>query len=117
VVAAASEWLAFLLLGPSFRSGASLMPWIAGGYALIIVAHVFERVCFAYGQTRWVLVIQAAAAAVGMVGTAVGTVGWGLQGAAAAVPLYFAVQLAVSAYAARDTRRRAGKAAWGHASS
>ncbi len=117
VVTVASEWLAFLLLGPAFRSGASLMPWIAGGYALIIVAHVFERVCFAYGQTRWVLVIQASAAAVGMIGTAVGTVGWGLQGAAWAVPLYFAVQLVVSAYAARDTRRRAGKVAWGHASS
>ncbi len=107
VVAVASGLLARLLLGPEFRSGAALMPWIAAGYALIIVAHVFERVCFAYGRTRWVLVIQTGSAVAGLAATLVGALGWGLQGAAVAVPVYFAVQLGLSVVAAWDTRRRA----------
>lgn len=107
LVAAASGLLAQFLLGAEFRGGAALMPWIAAGYALIIVAHVFERVCFAYGRTRWVLVIQTGSAVAGLAATLVGTLGWGLQGAAMAVPVYFAVQLGLSVVAAWDTRRRA----------
>ncbi len=113
-VAVASGLLARWLLGAEFRGGAALMPWIAAGYALIIVAHVFERVCFAYGRTRWVLVIQTGSAVAGLAATLVGALGWGLQGAAVAVPVYFAVQLGLSVVAAWDTRRalapRAGSA-------
>lgn len=96
-----------LLLGADFRAGADLMPWIALGYALLAMAQVFQRVCFAHGDTRAVLAIQASAAAVGVIATAVGASGWGLTGAALAVPVCFAVQLAVSIAAARRTRRRA----------
>jgi O-antigen/teichoic acid export membrane protein len=100
------QWLAGLLLGPAFRAGARLMPWIAAGYALLILAHVFERVCFAHGRTRLVLLVQVSAAVAGVTATLVGTLGWGLDGAARAVPACFLVHLAVAAAAARATHRQ-----------
>jgi O-antigen/teichoic acid export membrane protein len=100
------EWLAGLLLGPAFRTGARLMPWIAAGYALLVLAHVFERVCFAHGRTRLVLLVQVSAAVAGVTATLVGTLGWGLDGAARAVPACFLVHLAVATAAARVTHRQ-----------
>jgi Na+-driven multidrug efflux pump len=82
------------------------MPWIAAGYALLILAHVFERVCFAHGRTRLVLLVQVSAAVAGVTATLVGTLGWGLDGAARAVPACFLVHLAVAAAAARATHRQ-----------
>lgn len=101
------DFFAGLMLGASFRQAADLMPYIAAGYSLLTLAQVFQRVCFAHGQTRWVLFIQTSAAAVGITATAIGASLFGLAGAAAAVPLCFLVQLAVSAYAAWRVHRAA----------
>jgi O-antigen/teichoic acid export membrane protein len=105
-VAAITVWntqLAALLLGPQFRRGAVLMPWIAAGYCLLTVSYVFERVCYAHGRTSRVLLIQSCTAAAAAIATTVGTLEWGLIGAAVAVPIYFSVQLAVAALQALQT--------------
>ena len=41
------EVLADLFVGKQYRSGSSLMPWIAAGYAIRSTSYVFERVCYA----------------------------------------------------------------------
>jgi O-antigen/teichoic acid export membrane protein len=99
--------LAGLFVGKSFRSAASLMPWIATGHAIRAVSYVFERVCYAFGQTRRALAIQLCAAAAAAVLTPVGVMSFGLKGAAMAVPAYFSVQLAMAIFFARRTVREA----------
>jgi O-antigen/teichoic acid export membrane protein len=109
-VALITHWradLAHLLLGASFQRGAELMPWIASGYALLAMAQVFQRICFAHGDSRSVLWIQTSAAIVGLIATILGSRGWGLLGAAVAVPICFAVQLVTSVLCARSSRHRA----------
>jgi len=93
--------VAALLLAKPYRHASHLMPWIAAGYAMRATASVFERVCYAYGRTRRVLAGQTSAALIALVATPVGALGWGLAGAAAAVPLCFAIQLAVTIILAR----------------
>ena len=94
-----------VLLGPSFREGSYLMPWIAGGYALLACSHVATRICYARDATRSVLITEAAGALLAMV------IGFpliyvlGLPGAAMAVPLFFGMQLLLSAYLARQSIR------------
>jgi len=61
--------LAELFLGPQYRGQAGLMPWIAAGYGIRCVAGVFERVCYAYGGTSRVLLIQCSAATATIVAT------------------------------------------------
>ena len=92
-----------LLVGKPYRGAASLMPWIAAGYAIRATSYVFERVCYAYGQTRRVLAIQLCAVAATIVCTPAGVIYWGLKGAAMAVPAYFSVQLAAAIFLARRT--------------
>jgi O-antigen/teichoic acid export membrane protein len=90
--------LARLLLGSAFRVESHLMPWIAAGYGLRCIAYVFERACYAYGETRHVLRIQLAATIATLVATPLGVYNFGLRGAAVAVPIYFSVQLIVSVW-------------------
>jgi O-antigen/teichoic acid export membrane protein len=99
--------LASLFVGKPYRSAASLMPWIAGGYAIRATSYVFERVCYAFGRTRRVLAIQLCAVAAAVALTPAGVVSFGLLGAAMAVPAYFSVQLAVAVVVARRTMREA----------
>jgi O-antigen/teichoic acid export membrane protein len=87
------DFLATLFLGHDYRSAADLMPWIAAGYTVRSVAYVFERVCYAYGRTRRVLAIQCFTAAATFIATPIAVLGWGLEGAAVAVPIYFGVEL------------------------
>jgi O-antigen/teichoic acid export membrane protein len=101
------EHIAGLLLGSRFRGESALMPWIAAGYAIRSLAYVYERMCYAVGQTRSVLVIQSSAAAVTLVATPIGALGWGLRGAAMAAPDYFGVQLLVAMMLARRSRLQA----------
>ena len=72
------------------------MPWIACGYGLLMVSRVFQRVCFSTGHTARGLAIEAIAAGIGLVATTVGILGWGLVGAAIAVPVCFAFQLTLA---------------------
>jgi Na+-driven multidrug efflux pump len=83
------------------------MPWIGLGYAIRSVSYVFERVCYAYGQTRRVLMTQMCAVAATAVATPLGVIYGGLLGAANAVPIYFSVQLIVAVVLARRTLREA----------
>ncbi len=52
LIAVLRDELARLLLGAQYRSGAELMPWIAGGYMLLTIAQVFERICYAHARER-----------------------------------------------------------------
>jgi O-antigen/teichoic acid export membrane protein len=107
ILCVAHPLVAALLVGKSFRSGSALMPWIGAGYALRATSYVFERVCYAYGETRKVLAIQLCAAVATVVATPVGVIVGGLEGAAIAVPIYFSIQLAAAIWLARGTVRRA----------
>lgn len=105
MVALWHEALAGVLLGEQFRSGSALMPWIAGGYGLLCVSYVFERVCYAHAYTQRVLLIQSCTAIAAILITIVGTMRWGLMGAALAVPVYFSVQLIAAMVFAQRTHR------------
>jgi hypothetical protein len=58
VFAFGHEAIATLVVAVPYRRAAGLMPWIATGYAIRAASYVLERVCYAYGKTRRVLVIQ-----------------------------------------------------------
>jgi O-antigen/teichoic acid export membrane protein len=104
---AAHDLIASLFVGKAYRGAASLMPWIATGYAIRGVSYVFERVCYAFGQTRRVLAIQLCAVTAALALTPAGVILFGLRGAAMAVPAYFSVQLAMAFFFARRTVREA----------
>lgn len=78
-----------------------LLPWIAGGYGLLVLSQVFEKVCFAHGRTGMVLFIQALGGAVGLLVAYAGIRHEGLIGAAMAVPIYFGFQLLITFAAAQ----------------
>jgi O-antigen/teichoic acid export membrane protein len=96
-----------LALAAGYREAAGLLPWIASGYALMALATVFEKPCYAHKRTGWVLAIQAAGAAACLASVPALIRLRGLRGAAMAVPVYFGVQLAVAVYASRAARRGA----------
>jgi O-antigen/teichoic acid export membrane protein len=101
------DLLASLFVGKPYRGAASLMPWIACGYAIRATSYVFERVCYAFGRTRRVLAIQLCAVLAAVALVPAGLISFGLKGAAIAVPAYFSVQLAVAICVARRTLREA----------
>jgi O-antigen/teichoic acid export membrane protein len=84
-----SDWL----LGERFRSAAPLMPWIAGGCGIVVVAQAFAGLCYASRNTARVLKIELTGAlarvAIGYPAIYVA----GLPGAAIAVPISAVVQL------------------------
>jgi O-antigen/teichoic acid export membrane protein len=99
------DQIAALLLGEQYRSGAKLLPWIAGGYYLLIVSYVYERVCYAYGKTRYVLVIQVFGGVTCLAITTFAVMYWGLYGAVVAIPIYFGIQLLISMVLAMSISR------------
>ncbi len=100
-----------IFLGDSYRPIATtLMPWIAAGYALQGIAQVFERVCYAYGDTRSVLAILTVTAVAAAAAISIGILQLGLLGAAVAVPVYFLVELLVAVCFARRWLVQAGVA-------
>jgi len=100
-----AEEPAGLLLGEKFKGGASLMPWIAGGYCLLALSNPFERRAYAYKKTVSVLKIQAGSAITSALVATIGTYYYGLVGAAWAVPVYFGCQLALAVYLTRELVR------------
>jgi O-antigen/teichoic acid export membrane protein len=104
--------VASLFVGAAYRHASDLMPWIGLGYAVRSVSYVFERMCYAYGQTHRVLVIQSCAVAATIVATPLGVITLGLKGAAMAVPVYFSVQLAVAIVLARRTIKQSTVTGW-----
>ncbi|HXG61675.1 MAG TPA: lipopolysaccharide biosynthesis protein [Planctomycetota bacterium] len=97
--------IAALALGSDYRDHSALMAWIAAGYALLCMAQVFERVCYAYGDTRGVLWIQGCGALLSLAVAAPLVARWGIRGAAWAVPVSFSAQLMIAAARARRARR------------
>ncbi len=104
--------VASFFVGGAYRYASYLMPWIGLGYALRSVSYVFERMCYAYGHTRRVLVIQSWAVAATIVATPLGIVSLGLKGAAMAVPVYFSVQLVAAIVLAHRTIRESTATGW-----
>jgi len=96
LVCAVHEWLSTLLVAEPYRQISYLMPAIALGYSILVVAQFYERLCYAHDDTSAVLMINAvgAVASVAMVIPAIRILG--LDGAAYVVPLYFSVQLIVA---------------------
>ena len=68
----------------------------------------FERVCYAYGATRRVLLIQLCAVIATFEFTPLAVITLGLKGAAMAVPACFCVQLVAAMLFARRAAREAG---------
>jgi O-antigen/teichoic acid export membrane protein len=99
--------IAHYLLSAQFREVSYLMPWIALGYAIRCISYVFERICYGYGRTWRVLVIQGCAAGSALVITPIAILNFGLLGAACAVPVCFTVQALVAIVLARRTMREA----------
>jgi O-antigen/teichoic acid export membrane protein len=96
--------LAALFLGARFRGGAVLMPWIASGYSILALSYVFERINYAHGRTRRVLLTEATSGIAALILTTIGVRTWGLMGAAVAVPCYFSVQLFFAILLSRRTQ-------------
>jgi O-antigen/teichoic acid export membrane protein len=107
IFAVGHRLIAHFLLSAQFREVSYLMPWIALGYAIRCISYVFERICYGYGRTWRVLVIQACAAGSALVITPLAILNFGLLGAACAVPVCFAVQALVAIVLARRTLREA----------
>ena len=100
------DQIGILLLGERFRSGTSLMPWIAAGYALLVISFVYQRVCYAHEETGRVLFIQLIGSVTGLIVMFFGISNWGQIGAAMAIPIYSGVQLVIAMHAASQIHRR-----------
>jgi len=94
-------WLAHILLGELYRSVSYLLPWIVGGYALLILAHVANRVCYANEATRSILLVESTGSLLAIVVGFICIEWAGLIGAAVAISLYYGVQLIMSFRMAR----------------
>lgn len=90
------ELIVEIFLAREYWVGANLIPWIAGGYSLLVISNVFEKVCYAYGFTGRILVVRSIAAISGLVIAYYGIVLWGMPGAAIAVPIYFGLQMVMN---------------------
>lgn len=89
-------WLARILLGVQYRSVSYLLPWIVGGYSLLILSYIANRVCYAHEATRSIFFVEAIGAIAAVI-LGFFCIKWaGLMGAAVAVAFYFGVQLFVA---------------------
>ena len=95
------SWIAALLLGENYRRVSYLLPWIVGGYALLVLSHVANRICYAHEDTQKIFIVEATGALSAIIIGLLLIKAAGLLGAAAAVPLYFGIQLIVSYQFAR----------------
>mgnify|MGYP000403183693 FL=1 len=96
IIVVFKEFWISLLLAKSYHTGVELMPWIAGGSVLLILSHVFEKVCYGYGRTGLILVGQTVGMVIGLLCAYFGVIYMGILGAAIAVPIYFCLQLLIS---------------------
>jgi O-antigen/teichoic acid export membrane protein len=96
------QWLADILLGAQYRSVSFLLPWIIGGYALLIISYIANRICYANGATKSIFIIEVTGAVIAIIVGFVFIKWGGLKGAAVAIPFYYGVQLAVAFQLARS---------------
>lgn len=101
-----SDWVGDLLLAETYRPAAKLMPWIALGYGLYAVSNVFSRFCYAFDDTRAILILTIAGTLIGLTVMVPAILTFGLYGAALAVPISFAIQLLLSYILSRRAEAR-----------
>ncbi len=99
--------IAAVVLSTEYRGNSHLMVWLAVGYSFWVASQVFERVCYAYNQTRKVLLIQGVGAIASLI-IGVPMILWsGIEGAAIAIPAAFATQLLAAFVISRRVLRLA----------
>ena len=101
-----NDQVARLMLAEEYRVVASLMPWIALGYALLMISNVFSRFCYAFDATGSVLKLTVAGAVIGVAVLVPAVMLLGLQGAVIAVPVRFGVELALSSRLAKRAEQK-----------
>jgi O-antigen/teichoic acid export membrane protein len=85
------KWIALLFLAEEYRGSVGLIPWLAAGFALLAVAHVFESALYAFKSTKSVLLGQSIAAAFTVAVSVPMIMYRGLLGAAIACPMYYSI--------------------------
>lgn len=88
--------IAKLCLSEKYHSSAHLMPWIALGHLFLAMSSVFEKPCFAYKKTAYVLAIRGAGAFFSLLIVIPFLIYHGIIGAAMSVPVYYFMQLCAS---------------------
>ncbi|MFC5385283.1 lipopolysaccharide biosynthesis protein [Aquamicrobium segne] len=96
-----SDWVGHLLLAEQYRLATGLMPWIAFGYALYNIATVYTRFCYAFDDTKAVLLLAASGGLLGVAVMVPAIFLWGLTGAALSVSAGFGIQLLFASTLAR----------------
>ncbi len=81
--------IATLLLAEEYRSAVSLMPWIAAGITLQIIAQIFEGVLIAYKRTGFLLMVHSLGAVICVLSVYILIRRFNLIGAAMACPIYY----------------------------
>lgn len=103
---ALAPFMVSLFLAKEYHVAGELIPYIALGYALYMISCVFARFCYAFDDTRSVLLLTIAGAAVGLFTMIPAIYYWGLVGAALAVPARFFVESLISYLASVRAQRR-----------
>jgi len=93
-----------ILLAERYRVGVNLMVWIGSGYALLAISDVFIKICYAYGYTRRILLVQVLGALLSVILSTAGIMMYGLVGAAMAVPIYFGMILTITIAVSRHRK-------------
>lgn len=91
-----SSFIVQVCLASEYRSSAAFMPWIALGHLFLVMSTVFETKCLAHKKSQYVLIIQALGAIFSIITVIPLIKGYGLLGAAWAVPIYFGLRLLVA---------------------
>lgn len=92
------EWIASLLLAQNYYSAIDLMPWIAGGISLLVISYILEKPCYAYKETKWILIIQGGGGIASLFFGVMFVYLYGIWGAAVAVPVYYGIQMLIAWY-------------------
>lgn len=100
------EPIASLLLARGYRSSASLMPWLALGFPLLLLSQMYNTISLAYNYSSAMTISEGVGALTSVAATIPLIRLYGLTGAAAAVPLYYGTQCVCAAILAASARRR-----------
>jgi O-antigen/teichoic acid export membrane protein len=95
------ELIAEWLLDEKYRDVSSMMPWIVGGYSLLLISNVAIRICYANEDTRNIFVIETISTLLAMVISYVFILEVGIWGAAMALPLNYGAKMMLSFWYAR----------------
>jgi len=86
------DWLAKVFLGPAFRSGSYLIPWLVFAHILLIFAQRHARILLAHSKTSVVAKIETIPVLFALLFSWVLSNRFGLQGAVLAVIIGFGLQ-------------------------